>query len=300
MRIITSLLTSLVIIVVAGGILGLVGREVWLIWGTYQVRFALQEIRTLATHPEEYVQACQKKGALSLSQASNNTFQVRFTSSTEWNVEVVCANFTLDPVVISSGSLPKGVTKVPGTTGIIWGTTPSVITLEFLGRQRTIGVDNEDIGTFDQASSQAGPATSCEGYGYTCCIEANSTGVGESFSGAINCPTTCFATCQSRPVILSIATQPFADQATRQVTIARGETFELNYVVDFGSPGTGTVQVDFGDGSSEESAKANGSHTHTYACTSAQCRYSVTVTATDSLGTVSATTTITRFDVVVN
>jgi hypothetical protein len=143
------------------------------------------------------------------------------------------------------------------------------------------------------------PATSCAGFGYTCCQPETSIGQGEQITIATDCPRTCHTSCSVRPIILSVTTQPFLDQATRTVTVPRGSEVSIGYVVDQQMLEDVVTTIDYGDGQQQQFLEISGFSSHTYTCPTGNCRYTVEVSATAGNGVVSADTPITKLTVIV-
>lgn len=290
MRILWYLFSSLFILAVVAGLVALVGREVMLTLGVQEVRKSVLLMQKTAANPSVYLAQCQQRGAIALSEESLiSTLQLRFTSSNEYVVEVLCTSFSLDPIVIETTQLPWRVSKVPGSTGIIWNEARSGVAIEFFGRSRAVILDNlglvyENGATADLGS---GPRTSCAGFGAQCCVEEMSSGVGTLVSGVTDCPRTCFQQCQTRPVILSHNTDPFIDRETREVEVLPGEPLEFNYVASGGAGSSLTAEYDFGDGERETVTGDTGMVTHSYACAEPLCEYTAQLVLRDAKGATS-------------
>ena len=304
MRILQSLFFSLIVLFIVGVVGFFIVRELWLIWGVSRVRTSLSQMRQISSNAGLYLQKCKEKGLSDLNQDIIDRIQLRFESSTEFVVEVVCAQFPLSPVLVTTGELPPFVTKLPGSSGIIWGVERSGLALQVWGRSRAIVVEEETVDYEGVASREpivygAAPVAQCAGYGFTCCALDSSIGQGSQLTGAIDCPRSCYQSCQARPVVLSLTTQPFYDVQTRSVAIGTGESVEFNYVVE--TPGSTLQQVliDFGDGFQQAVETPTGSIHHTYSCVSARCEFVATVTVTDVKGNASPMTPLTQVTVVV-
>jgi hypothetical protein len=229
-------------------------------------------------------------------------FQLRFTSSTEYVVEVICGSFVLDPILVERQELPMFVEKRIGNSGIVWGTGRSGIVLEVFGRSAAIGIENEltftDSGSANDLGT--GPRTACAGYGFQCCQPETTAGQGEQLTGVMDCPRSCFTTCLARPVILSFTTQPFYDQATRTLTVVPNDPVDFAYVASAGNNPSVTVTIEFGDGQTQQLSTLSGLATHTYSCQQARCEYQATVRAVDGDGIEAAATPLTMITVVVS
>lgn len=271
MRVIKFLFSSfLVLAVIAGGAF-LITREVLLQWALSTVRQSLGVLRQDSVHAGAFFLDCQKKGGVvSDTQPLISAFQLRFTSSTEYVLEVVCAQFPSDPILVSSHQLPMFVTKIPGQAGILWGNERSGIGLQVWGRSRAILASDREV-QYETASKQlgglgVGPAAACQGYGFMCCPSDSSVGVGEQIGSATDCPKTCYQSCAYRPVVLSLVTQPFFDPKLRVLSVAEGESVEFSYVLDVIKTKGATGTLDFGDGEQVPLSIPRGQATHTYSC----------------------------------
>jgi hypothetical protein len=73
-----------------------------------------QELYAGATRKAEYDTQCKQKGGDGVK-----TVQLRFTSSTEYQIEIVCGHFSNDPFIADTYVLPPMVKKVGGQSGFI-------------------------------------------------------------------------------------------------------------------------------------------------------------------------------------
>jgi hypothetical protein len=299
MRVLSFFLSALLFFGISGAIIAVVGREVMLTRAIWQVRDSLREMRQIAAKGEAYTQECQKRGALNLNQAGVGTIQLRFTSANEYAVEVLCTDFSFDPIVVSSEKLPWRVTKKSSTSGIIWGDERSGVTLEFFGRSRAILVEDREIFTVSGQTTAlgTGPRTNCAGFGYQCCIPESSAGVGEQLAQATDCPRTCYQSCQARPLVLSLVSQPFLDVETRTLTMGPGEPVEFSYVGSMSGPAELKANFTFGDGAAETLTGTSNKVSHTYLCPQAECLYEMTLTLVDGQGVESYPTPISKVTV---
>lgn len=318
MRILRSLLSFLVL----GTIFGVVGffitREVLFWVGTNSVRGSLLEIQRAQSRGNYYTQCLQKSGD-SVFQDPSVTLQLRFLNDTDYVLEAICNGSRYDSLVISRKSLPFGMTKLPGTAGIVWGEALSTITitifdepfdsfekatgmsLSFLRKQTTIGVEGFAIIYPEQSEYQGfSPVSSCEGYGYQCCHVDREIGVGEQIIGLDECEKTCFSACTSRPVLLAFTTNPFfTNQVTREIEIANGDSITFAYVGEV--QGSEWVQglLDFGDGQQTSVMGSRGEAHHKYSCPGGGCTYKANLTLLDQWGSESSATGLSTITVVV-
>jgi hypothetical protein len=226
--------------------------------------------------------------------------QLRFTSPTAYVAEVICDQFPTDPILVKRGKLPLFVNKTPGYSGIIWGVEPSGIELELWGRYRTIGViDHETRSSALFKPHQLQPETSCSGYSQICCQSETQQGLGEVNSQVNDCPQSCFSACRSRPVVLSFTTDPFFEQSTRTLTLARGETVTFSFVTSSTEKLPPMVTIEFGDGQQESVNTFSGQISHVYECQSVQCSYTATIAAQDQNAVVSAVTPLTKMTILI-
>lgn len=318
MRIVRYLLifTALVLILGVGSFF--VVREALLYWGTQSLVESLRSLKESATSGLFEIECARKTGGTGFEVTSDPvTVQLRFLSSEEYVLEAVCAGFPQSPILIKQQTLPPFITKVPGTSGFIWeelhqsGVELAVFSqlekqlsdiskfdLGFISKSRGIMVDDRVIVT--RASVQpdlsAGPETSCEGYGYTCCNETAEMGAGSQITGLPSCPERCFAACVARPVVLSFNSNPFFDVKTRTVSIGSGETVEFRYVGSSTSNGLQAV-VDFGDGKQGMAEGTQGSIVHNYTCNQAACAYPARIILRDAWGVESIDTPVSKITI---
>lgn len=298
MRVLQFLASAFIILAIVGVVGGLVAREVLLQFGANTIKTSLSVMRRSSSGggATTFTQQCQQKGVVVAPGESHvGSLQLRFTSSTEYVVEVVCGTFVLDPIEIETKELPPFVKKMVGSSGITWGTARSGIVLEVFGRRLSVGIDDELTFTENGADPDlgTGPRTACAGYGFQCCQAETMVGQGEQLSGVTDCPRTCFSTCTARPVILSFVTQPFYDQATRTLTVSPAESIDFAYVASAGTTPLVTVTIDFGDGQTEQLNTLNGTASHTYTCARPSCEYQAKITAVDGEGIEAAGTPLT-------
>jgi len=300
MRIIKFLLISAVIVGVLGGIGLLVVREVMLIWGMSHLRTSVSKMRNISVNISPYVRECQKRGETDLTQEVIDKIQLKFTSDTEYQLELVCRQFQLDPIVVSSDTLPPLLTKAPGSSGLLWNEQLSSITLTIWGRERSLILEGSDVSYSNQRPNTpvgSGPVASCQGYGFSCCQAESTQGMGDQIPGVSDCARSCYSSCISRPIVLSFGSEPFFDPKTRSLTVAAGEPVTFSFVVDMGSAKTGTTTIEYGDGQSDTFSENTQTVDHQYVCRQAECQFTVGLRVTDSRGTFSAATPITQLTV---
>lgn len=298
MRILKFLLTSILIVAILGGVGFLVTREALLIWGVAKLRTSLSQLKQIDRNRDNYISECRKQGA-ELNENIISRLQLRFVSDREFVLEVICAQFQLSPILVGEVSLPPFVTKVPGSSGVIWGDDQSGVVLSVWGRQRAVIVEQRELiyeTPKESLSFSNGPTTSCQGYGFVCCQEETSQGTGDQYTGVTDCPRSCYSACVSRPVVLSFVSDPFMDPQTRVASISSGETVTFTYVVDSQKP-LSEVRIVYGDGQTEAAAESDGSFTHTYLCNSGACQNEVFLTATDVTGATAVLTPVSKISI---
>lgn len=304
LKIILSAFLFFAVIVFVGFFLG---REVLLYWGENKVRTALREL-TITQRRGAFETQCNELGATPIGGEAAVTYQLRFISSSEYLVEAVCEGFAYDPITIAQGALPQFVTKIPGTSGFMLdgmvrnGIELEVFALEiealskatnfdftFLSRNKSIVAENGVVIKNSSVTTVSeGPVTSCPGYGYQCCNEVSHFGVGSKITGLPDCEQSCYARCATRPVLLSLNTNPLVDIQTRTLKAEAGVPVEFTYVADFGDADSGTGILDFGDGKKSPISGLAGKVSHTYECPSGYCEYVASITLEDSWGVKSA------------
>lgn len=288
MRIIKFIFRSLLFLSIAGGLAFLISREVLLFMGVSKIKSSLSTLSS-ASVQKSYFNKCKEKGSVIIGEDGLATLQLRFISSNEYLLEILCSQLSIDPIVIGQDQLPLLVTKVDGRSGIVWGDDRSGLTLEILGRQKSIGIEDRLITSFpDQAELGVEPANSCEGYGFSCCNLESQQGVGKLFSTVTDCPRSCYGSCESRPVVLAFNTQPFLDLKERVVSIESGESVDFSFVVDAGSSHAVSVKIDYGDGQKDVFSTLKQRVTHLYTCSRDECTYRVRLTVEDERGITAA------------
>lgn len=296
MRIVMSLLFSFVALVLSAGAVFLIVREGLLMWSMQELRQSAAQMRKLAVNIGPYGVECRKKGVLE-DENVVTAIQLRFLNDTEYVIEIVCGQFKLDPILVATKKLPFMVKKVPGSAGIIWGGAPSGVRVELWGRTRAMLQENKQLFYTSNPKEELGitPLSSCGGYGYSCCAEESAQGLGDQLEQALDCPRTCYASCQRRPVVLSLSTDPFYDPETRTLGALPGDVITFVYVID--SPAGGSVVLDYGDGTKETVTTMSGTTTHQYQCATAVCTYKMKLKVTDTAGVTSVDTPVSQVTV---
>lgn len=299
MRILRFLLSSFVFFAIFAVVGGLVVREALLFAGTSMVRSSLTVLHKISRDNLQFARQCRERGGITSDVPTIGGIQLRFITGNRYVVEVVCSQFSSDPILVEQYTLPPFVKKTAGTSGIIWSKERSAVELEVFGRRRVIGIENEEIKAFTGGSVTLGrsPVSTCEGFGYACCQAETHSGTGQPYANVLDCPRSCYAQCIPRPLILSLNTDPFVDESTRTTTTLRGEAVTFAYVVSYDQKEDVMVTIDFGDGQQESFSTLTGKTSHTYACAQASCQYTVRLTARSASGAESAATAITQLTV---
>ena len=311
MRVLSLLIKLFSLLFVLVVVVFLIGREVVLSMGVSNIK---DSVLTLRDHQKRstYYDVCNRKGSQVIEGFEFVTYQLRFTSSTEYVLEAVCAQLEFDPVLIEKKSLPRFVSKVPGASGFLmsrdkvtgieleaFGEIEKMLDLSFpISKQKTVAVNNMQL-VYPQTDQffDEGPVSSCEGYGYLCCDNLTQQGIGEQISGADGCPDTCFADCETRPSLLSFTTNPLLNPKTRTIQISRNSGLEFHFVVDGGDSRAVKVNIDYGDGETESVSAEEGRSIHRYACSTHYCRYQAHIELEDNWGVKSVETSINRINI---
>ena len=236
MRVLSTFFTFLVVITLLTVSGFFLARELLLWWGVNSFKSSVTALHREASN-SSYSAQCLQRDINGGSQQPQ--VQLRFTSHTEYVMEAICDQFSGDPILISKNHLPPFISKVPGTSGIIWGEGRSAVELRvfetivtqiqravkmdvtFLEKSRVVGVESSTVvilpGTEEDLGT--GPVASCEGYGFQCCRSETHIGVGERITGLNECRESCYSSCSSRPQVLAFNTTPLFDPRTRQVTV---------------------------------------------------------------------------------
>ena len=248
--------------------------------------------------------------------------QLRFLTAKQYQLELVCADFESQPIVLDSKSLPILVAKDSLGSGFVVDDKklPYTIRLTVLGR--SIHVFSESHKMYSQylfprdLDYALGPVTACQAHGYQCCILDIQSGQGNQVTEAEDCPKSCFESCLLRPMVLSFNSRPAVDFESRLVEVNVGQSVTFSYVIGNGKGDVFAQQLDktssslwdriqvllsknvqtsglslpvqitldFGDGEHVLSQNLQDTFEHVYTCSSRTCFFNVTLTATDALG----------------
>lgn len=315
MRILRFFFTSVLQVAVVGLIVFLAGREILLVVAVSDLKSGHQRLAA-----KSFGQECVREFGYS----QEFWTQLRFVSPRQYQLEVVCADFVAQPVLLERKNLPAFVHKADIGSGFIIDERklPYLLRLTALGR--SVYVFSEENKLYSQYLSArdldyaAGPVTACQGHGYTCCMLDVQSGQGGQVAQAADCPRSCFESCQLRPVVLSFNSRPVADFESRMVTASVGQPVTFSYVIGngrgdvfanqlergaqvslwqrlqvlLGAPPAEeaglaaplTISIDFGDGARFESSNLQDSTDHLYTCPAGICMFTATLSATDALG----------------
>ena len=315
MRFLTSLVSILIFLLLVLGTGLYFTREYFLYRGVENFKKQVLTLRKAGSS------ACTNKADL-LDVVADNTApvsQIRFTSDTEYVLEVVCPGYTFAPIILGKGKLDRFISKVPGTSGILLGEARTGVELAafadvqkqvntwlnrnfpYIEKTKSVVLENNQfIVVQSNEDLGAGPIASCEGFGYQCCQPDSQIGVGNNMPGLVGCEKTCYSACASRPVVLSFTSNPFYDIKDRTVRISGNESVDFAYVIDPGAAKSGSVLLDFGDGKSDQASELTGLLSHSYTCASSSCQYSAVLKAIDNVGVESAQTQISQIRVIVS
>lgn len=308
---------STIILVLLSLVVFLVGREILLSMSTSQIRNAIASLRE-ARNAGGYVAQCLNKGSIFIEGEELVRYQLRFTSPSSYVLEVICDQFSFDPIELSRDDLPPFITKKKGSSGISLDENAGGVRLEtfreltnklndlikkettFLIRESGVYVlDDRTYYTEDDTIIAHGPQTTCSGYGYTCCSTISQVGEGDQFIGSSDCDKTCYSQCSARPVLLSFETNPFINLSSRMLEIQPETLVDFAYVASHESKKDLLAVITFGDGQSITLTGNSNQVSHTYTCASQQCRYTANITITDSSGVASVGSEVSRIPVLV-
>jgi len=294
MRVINFLFSALLIIILVFVVGFLIFRETMLLVASSQIKGALKALRQIERNPTDYYYKCREKGG-DEAEAVPELFQLKFIDNKNYQLEIICRQFPFDPIIVSQRQLPLMVNKVKGGSGLIWGNAESNLGLEILGRKTLVTVKNENMQVVKfKADFGKTPIASCQSYGFTCCQEETSIGIGSQLLETLDCPRSCFDSCQSRPIILSFTSDPFYESKSKTVSIKRSEEIDFSYVIDGGDGNLKAAKISFGDGQEYDFFDTTGSVAHKFVCNKSFCNYEVKITATDMKNVNSADTGVTK------
>lgn len=313
MRILQYTFFSLLFLSISVLVVFAIAQEVLLFWGTASVRSALNLIKEKPSADvcQTYLNDFSETG-ISVG------YQIRFTSDTDFVIEAFCQPFNSNVSMIKEATLPPLVSKIPGSSGIIYEAERSGlgitvfndvytfikervgIDVSLLQKKTYISIEGKTViaeSTFDSYGQM--PLAACEGFGYQCCDSVAQVGTGEQITTNTSCEKSCFSTCLKRPVILSFMSDPFPDLTTRIARVQSNVPVDFQFLSDIKETETATAVIDFGDGETETVTGVSGSTQHSYSCNTGTCQYTASITITDAKGRSSVTTPISILEMIV-
>lgn len=327
MRVLKIFFTTLIILLFLSVLAGLVAREVLLMMGVSQLRADAKQLRSLQINPE-FIQSCLEYGGKPSDGGSITQTQLRFISDTQYLLEVTCSGSASLRYTVREAQLPPLVSKQKSQSGLIDGLENQGVILSVLGRtgvvyeEELLVKSSLKVTANSEENFTAGPATSCGGYGFTCCDEAYQIGQGDQQPAALDCPRSCFMACVGKPTIINFSFAPTNEAFDPTLNlVSADDELEFFYTVsDLGSDdyayasavtnwwqqagqlmqnlfGTKQQQdtvtkvvIDFGDGQTIELSDLQGSALHTYTCNRTLCVYTATIQVVTSEGLTSSLT----------
>ena len=327
MRVIKVFIISIISLLILFISFVFVGREFFLLTAKSSLKSAYKTIS------KGYSSSCFEE----FGENQEYWTQIRFTSNKDYNLEVVCENFEQQPVLIEAKRLPIFVSKSSATSGLILGKDnyPSYLDLSSFGRSITIYIEDSNFAATylekPDLDYTVGPASECAAVNNKCCSLDVQGGQGELFTGAIDCPKSCYNSCLQRPILLSFNSSPALNES-RSVTVKSGEELEFSYVISETDEDVFEGQIsaeeaaaedtlfkkiknlfeetqaidsskaslpiktriDYGDGSFEEFDGLQQSSVHMYTCNSNLCFYEAKLSSTDANGVVSTETDLAK------
>jgi hypothetical protein len=229
MRVLRIFLSSIGLIAVLLFIAIFFGREFLLIMAANRLQ---NDQANLAK--QSNISQCQDSFALAREAWS----QIRFINDREYNLETVCSDFVKKPILLEAKKLPLFVKKSAGTSGFIFdeSANPSQLTLTCFGKILTVYSEANELGYGNPPALtySEGPESNCSAFNYRCCQNEVEQGMGSVQSLASDCPKSCYASCQARPLLLSFNGRPVSDADSKMVEIRSGRTASFAYVLSDG------------------------------------------------------------------
>lgn len=241
MRILKFLFFSLIGLIFLAFLVFFFGREIFLAWGISQIKSDYNYLLT-----GNFASQCSEQ----FSYSQDYSTQIRFTSEKEYNLEILCADFTSTPIVLASKKLPPLLYKKSFATGFFIGnnSSPTFIKLVIFDRSSLLYTDDNKIHSsyFDKPDLdyEQGPFSSCQSHGYQCCSLDLQSGMGNQIESVIDCPKSCYESCLQRPNVLSFNSQPPFDDLNRLLVINSGETVAFSYILGNGKVDVFEGQID--------------------------------------------------------
>ncbi len=307
--------TLIFLVVIAGSFLAF---QQWVLVRAYNQVVSDVSLLQRTKDLSEYYQYCQDLEAQKTNDSPLFVPQLRFTSDTEYVLEIVCNQYEFVPKTITRRKLPLFATKKPGQSGLVFAQEGAwMISLQavpnevrevakhwpvlapLLLRSRVIMLEDRVlVTTLEKPVATTSPETNCAGYGFSCCDPVQSLGVGEQRPGT-DCSQDCYASCQPRPIILSFNGEPGFDRYQRVLQANTINDVIFNFVIDSLLPKLSTATLDFGDGTSWTGLATDTAATHQYPCAQAECSYLAKLMVVDAYGTQSASTAATQIQVII-
>lgn len=241
MRILRFFFLALVWILVLSFLVFFLGRELILFFGTGALKNDYH-----ALLKSNYTKLCTDQ----FSYSQNYSAQIRFVSNKEYNLEVVCADFSSSPILLERKKLLPLLFKESAGSGFIIDERelPFIVKLGVLGRSLYVYAENKSIYSnylnFPDLDYGQGPTSSCQAHNYQCCSSDLQSGLGQQITGVNDCPKSCYESCLLRPVFLSFKSNPVFDELNRLVELPVGEAITLSYVLGNGKGDVFSGQID--------------------------------------------------------
>lgn len=267
---------------------------------------------------------CEEEYGFVMAEGEQMYRQLRFIDSRTYMLELICPGFPDHPLVQREKMLDSFISKSPGSSGILQRQDveasfvglvvfqelvkglPEKIEpyLSWISRGELVGLQAGTVATKplvkDPTLTAAtvfgiGPTSTCEGYGFTCCDGQREYGMGDSIADVPSCPTSCYARCLSRPLVVSWRSSPIPDWETNVLELPSGGSAEFYYVLeDSSESGPWTAQIQFGDGQQTSTTGKKGMVSHAYLCETGTCDYTASVIVENAQGARSAETDISK------
>jgi hypothetical protein len=231
MRIIRFFSSTLIFIVFLLVIGIFLGRELLLIVATNDLKRSANRLLSI-----NHTFNCREGFARSRSAWG----QIRFIDDTNYVLETVCSEYQRDPIELESKTLPFSVRKIAGSSGFVFNLAEkksSKITLHCLGKETVLFKEINELGVGEAPQSInyiAGPPTECAGFNYQCCLEDIEKGIGQVQQLATDCPRNCYASCQSRPFVVTFNGMPASLAGSRTISVTSGQEVTFAFVLSEG------------------------------------------------------------------
>lgn len=228
MRILKFFFLALIWILIIGSLVFFLGREIILFFGASALK---HDYKTLLQ--KNYSKLCVNQFAYSQDYST----QIRFTSNKEYNLEVVCVDFSSSPILVEKRKLLPLLFKESFSSGFIIDERklPFSVRLGILGRSINVYAEDQSIHSSYLGSPdldyERGPITSCQAHNYRCCSTDLQSGLGEQITEVNDCPKSCYESCLLRPIFLSFNSSPAFEEFNRLVELSAGEAITLSYVL---------------------------------------------------------------------